>query len=143
MLLRSQLFTQCILGIEHRCQQYINNYNHIKISINGWRHQTAQIHAFFFLKTFVLSIFEWSLNPLHTNGFFLLVWYHKLGKVPCTYLGVSGYNFQINIVLFCLKIFFALTNSVDTFCKSWAATYDFQQCGILTSVDSDEPAQPP
>ena len=21
----------------------------------------------------------------------------------------------------------------------WAATYDFQQCGILTSVDSDEP----
>ena len=25
----------------------------------------------------------------------------------------------------------------------WAVTYDFQQCGILTSVDSDEPVQPP
>ena len=25
----------------------------------------------------------------------------------------------------------------------WAATWDFQQCGILTSVDKDEPVQPP
>ena len=25
----------------------------------------------------------------------------------------------------------------------WAATCDFQQCGILTGVDSDEPVQPP
>ena len=25
----------------------------------------------------------------------------------------------------------------------WAATYDFQQCGILTSVDWDENVQPP
>ena len=25
----------------------------------------------------------------------------------------------------------------------WAATWDFQQCGILTSVDSDEAVQPP
>ena len=25
----------------------------------------------------------------------------------------------------------------------WAATWDFQQCGILTSIDSDEPVQPP
>ena len=25
----------------------------------------------------------------------------------------------------------------------WAATGDFQQCGILTSVDSDQPVQPP
>ena len=24
----------------------------------------------------------------------------------------------------------------------WATTRDFQQCGILTSVDSDEPVQP-
>ena len=27
--------------------------------------------------------------------------------------------------------------------KIWAVTGDFQQCGILTSVDSDEPMQPP
>ena len=25
----------------------------------------------------------------------------------------------------------------------WAATCDFQQCGVLTSVDSDKPVQPP
>ena len=25
----------------------------------------------------------------------------------------------------------------------WAVTHDFQQCAILTSVDSDEPLQPP
>ena len=25
----------------------------------------------------------------------------------------------------------------------WATAWDFQQCGILTSVDSDEPVQPP
>ena len=27
--------------------------------------------------------------------------------------------------------------------KIWAVTCDFQQCGILTNVDSDEPVQPP
>ena len=26
--------------------------------------------------------------------------------------------------------------------KKWAMTCDFQQCGILTSVDSDKPVQP-
>ena len=32
---------------------------------------------------------------------------------------------------------------VVTYINIWAATCDFQQCGILTSVDSDEPVQPP
>ena len=27
--------------------------------------------------------------------------------------------------------------------NNWAATWDFQQCGILTDVDSDEPLQYP
>ena len=27
--------------------------------------------------------------------------------------------------------------------NNWAVTCDFQQCGILTSIDSDEPVQPP
>ena len=36
-----------------------------------------------------------------------------LGKVYFTYLRVSGYNFQKNIALFYLKIFFTFTNSVD------------------------------
>ena len=29
------------------------------------------------------------------------------------------------------------------FLHKWAVTRDFQQCGILTCVDSDEPVQPP
>ena len=36
----------------------------------------------------------------------------NLGKVHCTYLGVSGYNFLKKNV-FCLKFCFTLTNSVD------------------------------
>ena len=39
--------------------------------------------------------------------------YKKLGIFHCTYLGVSGYNIPKNIVFFCLKIFFTLSNSVD------------------------------
>ena len=33
--------------------------------------------------------------------------------VHCIYLGSTGYDFQKNIVFFCLKIFFTYTNSVD------------------------------
>ena len=47
------------------------------------------------------------LNPLYTNGFFLLVWYNKLGIVYCTYLGVSGYN-----------VFFKILHSFVTFTNS-------------------------
>ena len=56
------------------------------------------------------------INPLYTNGFFLLVSYNQLGIVHCTYLGVSGYNSKKKkkMFFFCLKIFFfTLTNSVD------------------------------
>ena len=38
---------------------------------------------------------------------------NRFGIVHSTYLGKSGNNFQKNIVLFCLKIFFNFTNSVD------------------------------
>ena len=38
-------------------------------------------------------------QPLYTNGFFLLVWYNKLGIVHCIYLGVSCYNFQKYCIL--------------------------------------------
>ena len=34
-------------------------------------------------------------------------------------------------------------NHFPTIHDIWAVTCDFQQCGILTSVDSDEPVQPP
>ena len=33
--------------------------------------------------------------------------------------------------------------SIDALKINQSRTCDFQQCGILTSVDSDEPVQPP
>ena len=54
---------------------------------------------------------ECDVNLLYTKGFFLLVLYNKHGIVHCIYLGVSGYYLK-NIV-FDLKIFFTLTNSVE------------------------------
>ena len=39
------------------------------------------------------------LNPLYTNGFFLLVLYNKLAIIHCTYLGASGYNFKKYCIL--------------------------------------------
>ena len=53
-----------------------------------------------------LDMSEWVFNPLYTNEFSLLVRYNKLWIVHCTYLGVSHYDLKINIVFFCLKIFF-------------------------------------
>ena len=35
-----------------------------------------------------------------------------------------------------------LVHTVRKNVYNWAVTCDFQQCGILTSVDSDEPVQP-
>ena len=52
------------------------------------------------------------LNPLHTNRFFLLVGYNKLGIVHSAYLGMSGHNLKKNVI-FCLKFFFTFANSVD------------------------------
>ena len=52
------------------------------------------------------------LNPLYTNGIFLLVWYNKLGIAHCTYLGVSGYSFHKILHSFAWKCFFPFTNSV-------------------------------
>ena len=50
---------------------------------------------------------------------------------------MSGYNFKKKIVYsFAEDIFLPLTNSVGAICN-------FQQCGILTSADSDSPVQPP
>ena len=54
---------------------------------------------------------EWlRLNPLYTNGFSLLVRYNKPGIVQCTYLGVSGYDFQKILYYFVTCTF---TSSVD------------------------------
>ena len=56
------------------------------------------------------------------------------------------YALQCLIVTFpCHKLFVGYAYNVSV-CKDgyiWASACDFQQCGILTWVDSDEPLQPP
>ena len=56
----------------------------------------------------IIGNFTWSLTLciLMESSFWFLD--KKLEIVGCTYLGVSGYNFQKNIVFFCL-----FTISVD------------------------------
>ena len=43
------------------------------------------------------------------------------------------------------KLDIITSDCISIFCQylNRAATCDFQQCGFLTSVDSDEPVQPP
>ena len=61
------------------------------------------------------------------------------------------YNLSYGLALLIIFDFFELKRTTSLTCiywlqKSlydiWAATCDLQQCGILTSVDSDEPLQP-
>ena len=47
------------------------------------------------------------------------------------------------VQLWTLKQVSMTRNSQNDVCSIWAATCDYQQCGILTSVDSDESVQPP
>ena len=73
---------------------------------------TNVVRQVFVITTTVIQMLS-LLNPLCTNGFFLLVRYNKLGTVNCIYGGVRGYNFQNKIVILSLKIVFVLENSVD------------------------------
>ena len=62
--------------------------------------------------------------------------------VKCFYVylyNLNFWNFQIRFLARELQIY-EIWLYVDYI---WAVTCDFQQCSILTSVDSDEPVKPP
>ena len=64
------------------------------------------------------------------------------------YDGLAFEQFSMEICIVArnlLNSFHQQDEIVNTFIYShiWAMTCDFQQGGILTSVDSDEPVQPP
>ena len=68
----------------------------------------------------VLWGFRWWLylhcicvNPLYTNGLFLLFSYNKLGIVHYTYQGCQVISFKKNIDFFLSEDLFTITNSVD------------------------------
>ena len=76
----------------------------------------------------IIKILEY-INPLYTNEFFLLVWNNKIEIVHCTYLGVSGYNFNKNFVFFCLPFFFTLTvSTLMKCCIMWHFIWVFTVC---------------
>ena len=114
-------FHPCILNITFEQTSFSNIcnsrsgsqsiFNHSLHGYTGWSVSSlsALIHFLSIWFKVSRSIHD-NTNPLYTNGFFLLVWYNKLGIIHCTYLGVSGYNFQKIIVYYCLKLFFHLTN---------------------------------
>ena len=62
---------------------------------------------------------------------------HLIARIKAESLGC------INILFWVFKVTLAseISSSFELNMK-WAVTCDFQKCGILTSVDSDEPVQP-
>ena len=58
--------------------------------------------------------------------------------IPISRISQRNYKKVTKMAIF--LIFFYLTALLQ---HNWADTCDFQQCGIFTSVDSDEPVQPP
>ena len=50
---------------------------------------------------------------LYINGFFLPVWYNKLGIIHCTNLEVSCYNLKKIVFFVGISFCITLTNSVD------------------------------
>ena len=54
------------------------------------------------------------------------------------------WQFSVVLFFFSKKKFYFLTQiGLSSFKEIWAETCNFQQCGIFTSVDWDEPVQPP
>ena len=49
----------------------------------------------------------------------------------------------LHCVIVAVRAVESLRVSISYSVYKWAATCDFQQCGSLTSVDSDKPVQPP
>ena len=78
----------------------------------------------------------------------------KVKNIPDTPKNTKILLQHICVHLICWKTLHAETNIFKQSTKNyyntdmkvhnnWAVTHDFQQCGILTSVDSEEPVQPP
>ena len=88
----------------------INPFSYFTIKIYFSRTSISIKQPCVALRTLCLRLL---INALYTNEIFLLIYNLKLGIDSCLlyiYMGV-GYNFQNNTVLFCVKIFFTLSNS--------------------------------
>ena len=74
-------------------------------------------------------------NFRQQNGYRYRYWHDIL---LWTTLELETYS----ITCLCLILTCLLFHIFPLFLLKWAVTCDFQQCGILTSVDSDQPVQP-
>ena len=80
-----------------------------------------------------LSLLAYAISTKNNHCLFYLILYVPVNN----FLVMSGRVFLgWTSTIQWLMCFIQANNNV-------AATFDFQQCGILTSVDSDEPVQPP
>ena len=83
-------------------------------------------------------------NHAQTPGLPLFPWkHHLLWWCQSYHLGNTQQKLWCETSVRVLPKHHFIPNPKTTQYKNWAATCDFQQCGILTSVDSDEPKQPP
>ena len=91
----------------------------VKLALLGYQHNMGMYYKCSSILFFVC------LNPLYTNGFFLLAWYNKLGIVHCTYLGVSSYNLQKICILLFGDLFYLYKQR-----RPW---WNAALCGILSA----------
>ena len=104
-----------------------------------------------------ICVFVWMLRPKYRpspKGYANMSIQRRSFVQTCTIISCSDPN-DIGLLeyMYCAsdirprgyKTFFMLNSPEHEIypANKWAVTRDFQQCGILTSVDSDEPVQPP
>ena len=108
------------------------------------------------------------INPFHSNGFSNLLIHYVRNSPFCVLRGFKS-KFLKHGAFLLLRMFFYLRQQCRPWSNSalclftgiqkwevylarycwgytlviWAVTCDFQQCGLLKWIDSDEPVQPP
>ena len=73
-----------------------------------------------------------------------MCWLHVASLNNYAFINSNCYGLSFSLIKGNLWSYVCICrNSWSCTSSNWATAYDFQQCGILISVDSDEPVQPP
>ena len=108
------------------------------IHFNHWR-PTSDIFRNISLQAWIYFLIH-SL-PLTFSEHFLITFVNSFTTIS-QHFNEGALSFSICIFTMASKAISGV-NRPDLKEKIWYVTCDFQQCGILTCVDSDEPVQPP
>ena len=99
------------------------------------------VFTFVLLNKLTFSSWIFMLSSTHYDNLYLVYDTKTTLKLHFWRENTKIYNTLIFYDTYIVHNTVFLTSLHNT--TKWAATCDFQQCGILTSVDSDEPVQPP